>query len=199
MWAEELTLHPRNGELHIAAPRVHFISGSSLERLKNGSAISYDFQLTLSSGSRANVMNRTIQRFVVSYDLWEEKYSVIKLRPSLRGPAAPPPNERRSASHLSSEAVEAWCVDNIALPLAGVSSTEQLWVRLEIRTSDQSDPPSLFGESGVALSRLIEIFSRPARSDQQHWSAEAGPIRLTELKAEGKRKGLRTSALSSSV
>src|SRR5579884_1416441 len=192
MWAEERTLHSHNGELRVTAPRLHFISGAALERLKNGAAVSDDFQLSLASGSRGNVVSRAIQRFVVSYDLWEEKYSVTKLKPSsMRGLEAPPPNERRSASHLSSEAAEAWCVDHIAVPLSGVSATDPVWVRLDIRTADQADPPSLFGESGVALSRLIEIFSRPARSDQQHWSAETGPVRLNEVRAGPMQKNRR--------
>lgn len=200
MWAEELTLHSRNGELRVSAPRLHFISGGALERLKNGAAVSYDFQLSLASGSRGNIVSRAIQRFVVSYDLWEEKYSVTKLKPSpMRGLGAPPPNERRSASHLSSEAAEAWCVDNIAVPLSGVSSTDPVWVRLDIRTADQTDPPSLFGESGVALSRLIEIFSRPVRSDQQHWSAEAGPVRLSELRAGRKHEDRRPAGPSQPI
>jgi hypothetical protein len=184
MWAEELVLHPRGGELHVAAPQLHFLTGDALGRLKNGAAVPYDFQLSLSAGSRANMLRRVLQRFVVSYDLWEEKYSVTKLNlASTRARST----ERRSVSHLAPDAAEAWCVDNIALPLSGVAASDSLWVRLEIRTVESSEPPSLFGESGVALSRLLEIFSRPARSDQQRWIAETGPFRLGDLQASSGR------------
>ena len=46
----------------------------------------FDFQLTLWVGTRASVFDRTLQRFVVSYDLWEEKFSIVKQRGfSVRG------------------------------------------------------------------------------------------------------------------
>jgi hypothetical protein len=185
MWAEELVLHPRAGELHVAAPRLHFLTGNALSRLKNGAAVPYDFQLSLSAGSRTNLLHRALQRFVVSYDLWEEKYSVTKLSTSSMRTSRS--SERRSVSHLTADSAEAWCVDNIALSLSGVPADDSLWVRLEIRAVEANEPPSLFGESGVALSRLVEIFSRPARSDQQRWTAETGPFKLEELRASSGR------------
>ena len=36
--------------------------------------------------------------------------------------------------------------------------------------------------SGISLASLIEIFSRPPQAQQSHWSIEAGPLTLDELK-----------------
>jgi len=37
MWAEELVLSTQEGHLEFAAPRVHFLVGKPLERLRNAS------------------------------------------------------------------------------------------------------------------------------------------------------------------
>lgn len=182
MWAQDLSLRWRDNELHIAAPRLHFLTGNSLQRLKNGVAVPFDFQLTLSVDNRTTVFDRTLQRFVVSYDLWEEKFSVVKQRGfSIRGDTRTT-ETRRSASGLSAEAAEAWCVDSISVSTAGIRQEQPVWMRLEIRRAEPKDGASVFGESGLSLASLIELFSRPPRSSEQRWNLEAGPIRLDELK-----------------
>jgi hypothetical protein len=42
------------------------------------------------------------------------------------------------------------------------------------------------GESGINLTRLIEVFSNPARAQQMRWEAVAGPMRLMDLKRESR-------------
>jgi hypothetical protein len=76
MFAEELAVHWRNDELRVTAPKLHFLTGAALNRLKNGATAPFDFQLTLWKGSRSTVFDRVFQRFVVSYDVWEEKFFV---------------------------------------------------------------------------------------------------------------------------
>jgi hypothetical protein len=189
MFAEELIVHGRDDELHISAPRLHFITGASLERLRNGAAVPYDFQLSLAADTRANVIDRALQRFIVSYDLWEEKYSVTKLSSSgsMRGGAFGGSRERRSVSHLTALDAETWCVDNLRLSTSGLNASRQLWVRLEVRAADPRDSAPLFGEAGISISRLIELFSHPPRSGQQRWSLEAGPLRLSDIERGGTR------------
>jgi hypothetical protein len=176
LWAAEIAVHWRNEEIHVSAPRLHFISGSSLERLKNGAAVPFDFQLLMWSDSKQTPLGRALERFVVSYDLWEEKFSVTKLRGSAGA------RENQSLSHLSANAAEAWCIDNISLPSPRLRGDQPFYVRLEVRSVDGRERPGLIGEAGISLTRLIEIFSHPARPEQQRWSYESGPLRLDDLK-----------------
>lgn len=185
MSAEELVLHSRDEELHISAPRLHFLTGASLDRLKNGAAVNYDFQLSLSIDSRTNLYDRAVERIVVSYDLWEEKYSVTRMSGSstLRGAVSRRSHERRSASHLASESAESWCLSDLAVTTNGINPNQFLWVRLEVRSMDPKDSEPLFGDTGISLTRLIDLFSHPPRSGQQRWALEAGPVRLSDLRS----------------
>ena len=182
MSAQDLSLRWRDNEIHITAPRIHFLTGKSLEKLKNGTAVPFDFQLTLWSGNRSTVFDRVFQRYVVSYDLWEEKFAIVKQRGFAIRDNTRTNESRRSASGLLPNAAEAWCVDSISISTLGLPQDQPIWVRLDIRSADPKDGSPVFGESGLSIASLIELFSRPARSSEQRWSLESGPIRLDELK-----------------
>ena len=184
VWADELAVHPEDDELHIEAPQLHFITGSSLERLKNGVSVPYDFQLSLSLDSPTNLYDRAVERFAISYDLWEEKYSVTRLSTStsLRGGMSRRLRERRSASHLSASAAETWCLDNVGLPISGIDPQRMFWLRLEVRSADPKTVPPLFDDSGISLTRLIDLFSHAPHAGQQHWTLETGPMRLSAIR-----------------
>lgn len=191
MFAEELMVQTQDDELQIRAPRLHFITGNSLDRLKNGSAVPFDFSLSLSVDSRTNLFDRAVERIAVSYDLWEEKYSVTRMSGSntLRGAVSRRSHERRSASHLSSDSAETWCMENMAVSTAGLNPNQMVWVRLEVRSVDPKDSPILFGDSGISLTRLIDLFSHPPRTGQQRWTLEAGPLRLSDLRKPAGTRG----------
>lgn len=176
MLASEIAVHWRNEEIHVVAPKLHFISGNSLSRLKDAAAVPFDFQLVVWSGSRSVPLGRAFERFVISYDVWEEKYSVTKLR----GSAAA--RENKVVTNLSANAAEAWCIDNIAVPAAGIANDQPLYVRLEVRSTEPKPATGLVGESGISLPRLIDLFSHPARPEQQRWAVEAGPLKIEDLK-----------------
>lgn len=182
--AEDLLVRSRDDELHISAPRLHFITGTSLDRLKNGADARFDFQLSLSLETRTNLFDRAVERIAVSYDLWEEKYSVTRLSSTstLRGTLSRRSHEYRSASHLTAEGAENWCIDSLAVTTTGINPGQALWVRLEVRTVDPKETPPLFGDTGVSLTRLIDLFSHPPRSGQQRWSLESGPIRMGDVR-----------------
>ncbi len=182
MSAQDLSLRWRDNELHIAAPRIHFLTGKSLARLKNGAAVPFDFQLTLWTGNRTVVYDRVLQRFVLSYDLWEEKFAIAKQRGFTLRSDTRTNEARRSASGLTPEAAEAWCMDSITLSTMGLPENQPIWVRLDIRGAEPKEGSSVFGESGLSIAGLIELFSRPPRSSEQRWTLETGPIRLDELK-----------------
>lgn len=167
-----LTSQPLNvrldgDDLRVSSPYLHFISGKPLERLKDGAAVVFLGQLSLSTDSNATVFRRAVNRFVVSYDIWEERFSI----------AAP----GRSVSHLSAAAAESWCLDNLAIGAPGLMAGQPFWVRLELRVEDPRDTDSMVGEPGLSLSKLVEIFSRPARGQEPRWELKAGPLRLANL------------------
>lgn len=187
MWAQEMSLQFRDNELRVSAPKLHFLTGPSLQRLKNGIAVPFDFQMTLWVDNHNTLYDRALQRFVVSYDLWEEKFSVAKQRGfTLRG-GSRSADAPRSASHLVSDAAESWCIDSMSLPVAGLRQDQQLWVRMEVRSPDPKDSAPVLGDSGLSLTSLIDLFSRPARAAEQRWTLEAGPVRISDLKRAGGR------------
>jgi len=182
MAAEDLILSTEESRLEFSAPRVHFLVGKPLERLRNASEVPFDFKITLWSGTRNHLLREVPARFVVSYDLWEEKFSVTRLLPT-----------RRTARHLTDIAAEAWCLQQMSQDVTGVSATEPLWARLEIRAQDGKEAGLPFGrgnitDSGISLTSLIEILSRPAATTQPHWTIETGPVTLEELR-RGRRRG----------
>lgn len=157
--------------LRVAAPRLQFVTGKPLERLHNGAPVPFAFQLTVSTDHWASVLDRDIERFVLSYDLWEERFSVARMG-----------HPRRSVSHLTARAAEAWCVDELSLEPARIADRQSFWVRLEVRAENPAEQAEIERQESVSLTHLIEIFSRRARGEQARWVAEAGPLRLAELR-----------------
>src|SRR5215469_467383 len=80
MLAEDLILESHDNRLEFLAPRVHFLSGKPLERLRNASEVPFDIQVTLWAGDHSHVSQKAFDEFVVSYDLWQETFSVTKLK-----------------------------------------------------------------------------------------------------------------------
>lgn len=154
----------------IAAPRLHFLTPKSLQRLHDGAVVPFDFQLSLAAGAKTNVIERAFERFTVSYDVWEEKYSVVRLR-----------DFRKSAPNLSASAAESWCLNNILAHAPTLRLHEELWARLEVRSAEPKEPSSMFADPGISLTALIGIFSRPPRPAQDHWVLESAAFRLTDL------------------
>ena len=168
-----LTPHRVSGDLHITAPTLHFLTGKSLARLHDGAAVPFDFQLIVSAGSKDNVVARSLERFTISYDVWEEKFSVVRVR-----------DFRRSGMRLSASSAESWCLDNIVIPTSGLPAGQPLWARLEIRSAESKEP--LAENSGINLATLIEIFSRPSRPQQDHWSLDSAPFQVADLKSDSR-------------
>jgi hypothetical protein len=177
--AQALGVRLDGDDLRVSAPQFRFLTGKPLEKLKDGASVVFLAQLSISNEVNAPAVKRAVDRFVVSYDLWEEKFSVTRTGV-----------ERGSASHLSSAAAEAWCLDHLAVGIGGVAPDKPFWVRLELRAEDARDQAGVVGDAGINLTRLIEIFSNPARAQQSRWEAITGPVRLMDLKRE--RRGSRS-------
>ena len=168
--------------LHVSAPSLHFLTGKPLERLKDAATVVFLSQLTLFSENHDVVFRRAPERFVVSYDLWEEKFSVTQLG-----------STPRSTAHvLSAPAAEAWCLEGLAISGLGMAPDRPFWLRFELRTADQKELAGGVGEPGLNLRSLIELFSRKPGPDDPNWTREVGPLRLEDLRhaaGRGARNG----------
>jgi hypothetical protein len=158
MLAEDLILSHRNNRLEFSAPRTDFFAGQPMARLHNALDQPFVIRTTLFSGSKNHMYATAVDRFVVSFDIFQETYSVKKM-------AAP----RKSASHLpTAKAAQAWCLSQMSLDTSGLSGSEPLWARLEIRAEDPPRDGSPLGDSvnssGISLLPLIELLGRPAGS-----------------------------------
>jgi hypothetical protein len=168
--------------LHVSAPRLRFLNGKPLERLKNGGTVVFLSQLTLSTDPGWQTPLRRIpDRLVVSYDLWEERFSVTRLG-----------HEAQSKSRMTAADAERWCLESLAISSFGLTPDRQFWLRLELRVADSKELASVVGEPGISITGLIEVFSRKPGADDLRWSLDAGPLRLTELARTQPRRGPRT-------
>jgi len=160
--------------LKVSSANLRLLSGRPLESLKNGSTVTFDFQLVALNDARL-VQARTAERFVFSYDLWEERFSVVQLT------AKDARQPRATAANLLPDAAEQWCMERLTLPAATLDRNRPLRLRLEIRADEprrarqSEDPP-------VSLATLIDVFSRPARREQRFWVLETPTFRLDTLK-----------------
>jgi hypothetical protein len=170
--SQGLLPHRLAGEIHVSAPSLHFLTGKSLSLLHDGAAVPFDFQLIVATAPGGNhVVARALERFTVSYDVWEEKFSVVRGR-----------DLRRSGMRLSASSAETWCLENIFVLASSLPPGQQLWARLEIRSAETKEP--LAPNSGINLATLIEIFSRPSRPEQDRWSVDSAPFQLSDLKPQ---------------
>jgi len=166
--AQTLVPHWNGDRLQVTAPSLHFLTGKALDRLHNGVSIPYAFQMTLTTLPRSIPLQRTLDRFVVSYDVWGERFKVVQSN-----------EPRRAVANLTANATESWCVEQMSVPSAGVPADKDLWLRLDIRAEDPVQSP--ITENGLSLTSLIEIFSRRAPAQTQEWNAETQPFRLAGL------------------
>jgi hypothetical protein len=174
LWAQQLGVRATKEELRISAPRFHFLTGKPLQRIQNGNAVAFDFQLSALGDGKVTVLRRAFDRFVISYDLWEEKFSVTRMR-----------SKQASAAHLSATDVETWCLDAITMSPTGLPTDRPIWIRLDIRAQEPKE--SLISEPGISITQLIEIFSRAGKTQQENtWRVESGPIRMDALLNSGR-------------
>lgn len=172
--AERLEARWDGRHLRVRVSGLQLLSGRHLEQVRNGRSVPLDFHLSLLAG--AVPLRKLVERFIFSYDLWEERFSVTR-------PASE--HSRRSfVSHVSQPAAEAWCFDQFAMPTEGIAADRPIMLRLEIRAPDPDQPPPALSEPGLSLAALIELFSRPARPGARRWSYQLGPMTLGELRVK---------------
>ena len=169
---QSVTVHVEGDALHVRAPAAGFrvIEGAALERLRDGRAVRVDVELAALDGPGAEPVAERRQSCNLSYDLWEERFAV-----SLIG------GPQRSISHLTAREAEAWCLEQLAVPLTALGRLGRdtpLWIRLAYRVQDP-DPAADPDDGGrFSLRTLIDLLSRRDQDDAIGDSAEAGPFWL---------------------
>jgi hypothetical protein len=159
--------------LHVAAPTLHFLTGKPLERLKYGDVVAYVAQLELLNEARTAVVRPQKGRFVVSYALWEETFSVTRLGSSSG-------STPRTVEGLSLPAAEAWCLDNLTMSTQGLEPTLSYWLRLELRTGTARDFAADEAKIGVSIHDLIDFLGRK-NTEVTHWGPLETRVRLADL------------------
>jgi hypothetical protein len=167
--AQSLELRLENGQIRFAAAQLRLFTGDPLRQLHDGASVVYVFKLTLRGERRGAAIAQSTYRFVTSYDLWEEKFSITEVEPA-----------RRSASRLSESAAQMWCIDALALPTSGVATDRPLWASLEYEAEDSGSDSSR--DSGSPLGALVDIFSKRNPRQPVRGSRETGPFRLSQLR-----------------
>jgi len=170
---DQLNVRLDGDYLRINLPHIDFLKGKPLERLKDGASFAFVGQLSISTSPNALApVARTMARFALSYDIWEERFSVTKIGQDYR----------RTASHLSQQGVENWCLDNMAIDRSQIPTDKDFYVQLDLRAEDPRDQLGIIGDPGINITRLIEFFGRPPRNPQERWLLSSGPFRLADLK-----------------
>jgi hypothetical protein len=169
--AQSVTLARSRDTIAVRAtgPGLGLLKGETLARLRDGRSVRVGFDLSVLPGPGGAAAARTRLTFVLSYDLWEERFAV-----TLAGPAG------RSGSYLTAPAAEAWCLEHLTIPESELGKLRDapFWIRLEYRLLDEASTVTRNEDSGLTLRGMIEALSRrPKPSDQTH-AVEAGPFRL---------------------
>jgi hypothetical protein len=167
---QTLTVRTVQDALRVRVADLRFIEGQVSQHLQDGRSVRIDFELTILEKPEGPVVARGQHSFNFSFDLWEQRFAVTRI-------GTPP----RSVSHLTSRGAEAWCLDNVTVPLtalARLGRNAQFWVRLEYRVQDRA-PASDPEDSTFTLRRLIDVLSRRGDDQERGQSVEAGPFRLS--------------------
>lgn len=176
--AEQLMLDLRGDALFASARQLDLIQPRLLKQLKNGGTVAFDFHLALWVDTRNTVSRRAFERFVVSYDLWEEKFAVASLRkPSVR------------ATGLASGAVSNWCLQQLAVPTPRLDTAGKVWVRLDVRAAENRRDVEAPEDEGLSLANLVELLSRPGRAGEARWTLDSGAVTLAALRARAAERG----------
>jgi hypothetical protein len=167
--AQTLTIDVVGDALKIRAPGFSFLKGDPLARLKDGRSVRIELTALVLPAPGKSPAATTRRSFALSYDLWEERFSVTTVD-----------TRSQSVSHLTMAAAEAWCVEQLAIPVRALGALGRdlpLWIRLEHRVLD-GDSTSGSEDSGDTLQALIDALSRRRKAASSPHALEAGPFRL---------------------
>ena len=161
---------PLRGDiLRPVVQNLHFLTGKPLERLKDAEKVAFVSQLSLFTIDQSIAFRQAFPRFVVSYDIWEQKFMVS--------------SSTRTRENLTAAQAETWCLENLAISASGLPPGRPFFLRLELRTEQRRELSSVLADPGISLVKpLVELFSRKARPDEPHWGPfESSRLRLSDL------------------
>lgn len=166
-FAQAPSVAARGGAMHLTAPAFHFLTGTTLDQLRDGRSVRMEFELAVLPGPGGTAAQRARERITVSYDLWEERFAATTDAPV------------RSARHLTLADAEAWCLDQLTVPLRALERERRapFWIRLTYRI-DRSDADSDDSGGGFTLRGLIDRMSRRTSADEVSATTELGPFQL---------------------
>jgi hypothetical protein len=151
-----------------ASSALHFLTGKALARLQDGDAVAYLANLELLDATRTVTMRQQKGRFVVSYALWEERFSVTQLA-----------NKPVTVDGLSMQATESWCLDSVAISTLGLDPARYYWLRFDIRTANATEIAAE-GPAGLSVKDLVKWLGRKP-SEQTQWGPLERRVRLADL------------------
>lgn len=157
--------------VHVRMSAIGLIENRVRERLLDGLSVKADLSLDVLSAPGGPSMARGTQMCTFSFDLWEERFAVRSEGPS-----------PRSISHLRAPEAEAWCVEQLTVPLAALGNGARdrpFWIRLHLHVADPASPPTTGLDEGFSIERLIDVLSPRRREGTARRTIEAGPLRLT--------------------
>ncbi len=121
--AQTLTMDIVGETLKIRASGFSFLQGDPLARLKDGRTVRIELAALVLPAPGKPPATAARRSFALSYDLWEERFAVTTVD-----------TRSQSVSHLTMAAAEAWCVEQLAIPVSALGALGRdlpLWIRLE--------------------------------------------------------------------
>jgi hypothetical protein len=162
--------------LRAAAPSLHFLTGKTLDRLKDANTVAMVANLSLYAIDQAGPFRDSAARFEISYDLWEETFKVIADLPS-----------RRARAGLTAPQAEEWCLENLVVSAAGLAPDRPFFLRLEMRATDPKEFSGAMADPGSFFRAMVEFIARKAAPGDPHWGPyQSGTFRLSDLRASGR-------------
>jgi hypothetical protein len=168
VFAQKVSVEPIGDALRIRAPGFSFLKGEPLVRLKDGRSVRVELvaMVLAGPGQPASVTVRRI--FALSYDLWEERFAVTSVDA-----------RSQSVSHLAQAAAEAWCLEQLAVPIDAAVRQRPFWIRLEYRIVEP-DAAEDSADLGYTLQALIDLLSRRRKTEPAPPALEAGPFTVKQ-------------------
>jgi hypothetical protein len=166
--SQSMTMTVTGGQVRVQSPGFRFISGPTLARLKDGLTVRVEMEMRVLAGpGAATAAAHARQTFVLSYDLWEERFA-----------ASVSASQTRSVSHVTSAAAEAWCIEQLTMPVSalGALARQPFWIRLESRIIDGQSAAR--EDEGLTLRGIIDTLSRRQTSEKTSHSTEGGPFQV---------------------
>jgi hypothetical protein len=165
--AQTMTLATVGGMLHARAPELRVLEGRVLGHLRDGRAVRVTVSLELLRSRGGAAFARAESEFNVSFDLWQERFAVT------RTGATP-----RSVSHLTAQAAETWCLENVTMPLATVSADRRAAVWARVTARPRPEPPVRSEAVPFGIPRLIDALSRRGEQEEPARTVQGGPFQV---------------------